>query len=64
LTIQTGVAGQRLYDLACKLDLEGIVAKRAESPYREDARNPHWIKIKNPAYSQKEGRGDLFKKTG
>ena len=24
----------------------------------------HWIKIKNPKYSQKEGREDLFKKAG
>jgi hypothetical protein len=30
-------AGQRLYELACQLDLEGIVAKRADSPYSEDA---------------------------
>jgi bifunctional non-homologous end joining protein LigD len=57
-------SGQRLYELACELDLEGIVAKRADSPYKEDARNPHWIKIKNPANSQKEGRGELFKRAG
>ena len=42
------------------LDLEGIVAKRADSPYQGDARNPHWIK--NPSYSQREGRGDLLKR--
>jgi ATP-dependent DNA ligase len=57
-------AGQRLYELACELDLEGIVAKQASSPYKEDARNPYWVKIENPAYSQKEGRGDLFKRAG
>jgi bifunctional non-homologous end joining protein LigD len=57
-------SGIELFRLACQLDLEGIVAKRASSPYQEDARNPHWIKIKNPAYSQKEGRGDLFKQAG
>jgi bifunctional non-homologous end joining protein LigD len=57
-------AGQRLYKLACELDLEGIVAKQADSPYKENARNPHWVKIKNPTYSQKEGRGDLFKRAG
>jgi bifunctional non-homologous end joining protein LigD len=55
-------SGQRLYELACELDLEGIVAKRADNPYEEDARNPHWIKIKNQAYSQKEGRGKLFRR--
>jgi len=57
-------SGTELYRLACQLDLEGIVCKRADSPYEENARSPHWIKIKNPAYSQKEGRGDLFKKAG
>jgi hypothetical protein len=38
-------------------DLEGIVAKRLNDSY--DARI-RWFKIKNPDYSQKEGRGDLF----
>ena len=57
-------SGRELFRLACQLDLEGIVAKRANSPYEDNARNPHWIKIKNPAYSQKEGRADLFKRAG
>ena len=38
-------------------DLEGIVAKRLADPYGGRVR---WLKIKNPDYSQKEGRGDLF----
>jgi ATP-dependent DNA ligase len=38
-------------------DLEGIVAKRLADPY---APRVSWFKIKNPDYSQKEGRGDLF----
>src|SRR5687767_1215016 len=29
-------ACQRLYELACQLDLEGIVAKRADSRYEDD----------------------------
>jgi hypothetical protein len=33
-------------------------ADTPDSPYQ------HWVKIKNPAYSQKEGRGDLFKRAG
>jgi hypothetical protein len=28
---------------------------------QDNARTPQWIKIKNPRYSQKEGRADLFK---
>jgi bifunctional non-homologous end joining protein LigD len=56
-------AGTELYRLACQLDLEGIVAKKADSPYDDTARGS-WIKIKNPSYSQKEGHGDLFKRVG
>jgi bifunctional non-homologous end joining protein LigD len=56
-------SGIELYRLACQLDLEGIVAKRADSIYEDNPNVRHWIKIKNPAYSQKEGRGDLFKRT-
>ena len=56
-------AGTELYRLACQLDLEGIVAKKADSPYDDNVRGS-WIKIKNPSYSRKEGRGDLFKRVG
>ena len=44
----------------CTNDLEGIVAKRLADPY--DAR-VRWLKIKNPDYSQKEGRAELFNRT-
>jgi len=44
----------------CANDLEGIVAKRLADRY--DAR-VRWLKIKNPEYSQKEGRGDLFERS-
>ena len=54
-------AGTELYRLACQLDLEGIVAKKADSPY-DDKASGSWIKIKNTSYSQKEGRGDLLKR--
>jgi bifunctional non-homologous end joining protein LigD len=56
--------GTALYRLACQLDLEGIVAKRADSRYEDTPNGRNWIKIKNPAYSQKEGTGDLFKRAG
>jgi ATP-dependent DNA ligase len=54
--------GTKLYRLACQLDLEGIVAKRLDSPY-DNARGA-WIKIKNHAYGQKEGRADFFHRAG
>jgi hypothetical protein len=51
--------GRALFDQACALDLEGIVAKLASAPYRP-TQPPHWIKIKNPSYSQAEGRHEFF----
>jgi bifunctional non-homologous end joining protein LigD len=49
--------GRELFHLMCTHDLEGIVAKRLSDPYEPRVR---WLKIKNPDYSQKEGRADLF----
>src|SRR5215831_12555179 len=49
--------GRGLFDLMCTNDLEGVVAKRLADPYDPRVR---WLKIKNPDYSQKEGRGDLL----
>jgi bifunctional non-homologous end joining protein LigD len=49
--------GSELLEAACRLDLEGIVAKRKSDPY--GAETP-WYKIKNPTYTQAEGRRDLF----
>jgi bifunctional non-homologous end joining protein LigD len=54
--------GRTLFQLACREHLEGIVAKRADNPYPSANTKPLWIKIKNPAYSQKEGRGEWFDK--
>jgi ATP-dependent DNA ligase len=53
--------GRELFQKACELDLEGIVAKRKESRYRvTEQPSRDWIKIKNPVYSQAEGRGEMF----
>jgi bifunctional non-homologous end joining protein LigD len=49
--------GRELSNLMCANDLEGIVAKRLADPYDTRVR---WLKIKNPDYSQKDGRSDLF----
>jgi hypothetical protein len=51
--------GRELYEAAQRLDLEGIVAKRKADPYSPQT---IWYKVKNPAYTQAEGRGDLFHK--
>jgi ATP-dependent DNA ligase len=49
--------GRELFELMRDHDLEGVVAKRLADPYRPHTR---WFKIKNPEYSQSEGRGELF----
>jgi bifunctional non-homologous end joining protein LigD len=49
--------GKELFELMCAHDLEGIVAKRLKDPYGSRTR---WLKIKNPRYSQQEGRREMF----
>ncbi len=49
-----------LFEQCCKLDLEGVVAKPKVSPYREVGGRTLWVKVKNPAYTQAEGRRHLF----
>src|SRR5215469_11374533 len=51
--------GHRLFELMCAHDLEGIVAKRLNDGYGSRVR---WLKIKNPSYSQNEGRREFFDK--
>ena len=51
--------GRDLFAAAERLDLEGIVAKRKADPYRAET---VWYKIKSRAYTQGEGRWELFQK--
>jgi bifunctional non-homologous end joining protein LigD len=53
--------GRALYDLVCAQDLEGIVAKRLDAPYRI-VEPLAWRKIKNPTYSQGVGRWEHFRR--
>lgn len=46
-------SGKKFFELIKQRDLEGIVAKPADSPYTKGVK---WYKIRNPRYSQKEGR--------
>lgn len=39
--------GKEFYEIAKKNDLEGIMAKRKKSTYREGVRSEDWVKIKN-----------------
>ena len=53
--------GRPFFEKVCELDLEGIVGKRKTASYRAtDKPSPYWVKIKNPRYSQAEGRDELF----
>ena len=52
--------GVELFEQCCARDLEGIVAKPSESAYRTEGRQAIWIKVKNPDYTQAEGRRELF----
>jgi ATP-dependent DNA ligase len=49
--------GRAFYRLACERNLEGMVAKRKDGVYGQA-----WFKIRNPSYSQYEGRRELFEK--
>jgi bifunctional non-homologous end joining protein LigD len=40
--------GEWLYQQAVSLELEGIVAKRADSVYQMGVRSDNWLKIKRP----------------
>jgi bifunctional non-homologous end joining protein LigD len=51
--------GRALFGAIRKMDLEGIVAKRKSDPYGPSTT---WYKIKNHAYTQGEGRGDVFRR--
>ena len=47
--------GAKFFELVCGEDLEGIICKPKTSRYPFT-----WIKVKNPNYSQSEGRGEMF----
>jgi len=53
--------GEELFLLACREDLEGIVAKWKYGLYDCNGVSS-WIKIKSPAYTQVTGREELFKR--
>lgn len=54
-------SGSDFYRLVRERDLEGIVAKWGYGTYQTAGRTS-WLKIKNPDYSQAEGRHELFEK--
>jgi ATP-dependent DNA ligase len=52
--------GCLLFEQIVKMDLEGIVAKRKDSPYKVTEKpSRYWIKLKNSRYSQSGGAGGV-----
>ena len=49
--------GRDLFAAVERLDLEGVVAKHLADPYTPET---VWRKVRNRAYTQIEGRGELF----
>ena len=54
--------GTALFHRVCKMDLEGVVAKHSFGPYTTERERTTWFKIRNPKYSQMEGREKLFER--
>jgi bifunctional non-homologous end joining protein LigD len=52
------IKGKDLYQVICREDLEGIVAKHKLAPYVTSP--PTWFKVLNPDYTQKRGRREMF----
>ena len=52
--------GRDLFRFVCERDLEGIVGKSAHGTYQQDGSRTSRLKIKNPEYSQIDGRHELF----
>jgi bifunctional non-homologous end joining protein LigD len=55
--------GRLLFEQIVRMDLEGIVCKQKNSPYKVTEKpSRYWIKVKNSRYSQLEGREELFER--
>jgi bifunctional non-homologous end joining protein LigD len=54
--------GTALFERACELDLEGIVAKYRFGHYAADREASTWFKIRNPLYSQMVDRAEHFER--
>lgn len=53
-------SGTRLFEAVCSIDCEGVIAKPKVELYRPEHRPSQWIKIRNPHYSQRQDREELF----
>jgi ATP-dependent DNA ligase len=56
--------GARFLQAAAAMDLEGVVGKYAAGTYQVGEEFTSWVKVRNPAYSQMQGRAELFEARG
>ena len=55
--------GRLLFEQIVAMDLGGIICKQKDSPHNVTEKpSRHWIKVKNPCYSQLEGREEMFER--
>jgi bifunctional non-homologous end joining protein LigD len=54
--------GKWLFQKACELDLEGVVAKQQDGRYVGEREQSTWWKVRNPNYTQIIGREDQFER--
>lgn len=54
--------GEWLFEQACALDVEGIVAKHRDGRYVAEREVSTWVKVRNPNYSQVVGRDEQFER--
>jgi ATP-dependent DNA ligase len=59
-TLHVPAKGVELFQVICREDLEGVVAKHKLAPYAATPQT--WFKILNNDYSQKRGRRELFER--
>jgi len=53
--------GRLFFEQIVKRDLEGVVCKQKDSPYKVTEKpSRYWINVKNSRYSQLEGHQELF----
>jgi len=58
--IVAGVMRRQTQVSLCRASWLGPAAKRKDGIYEADRRQSSWVKVKNPTYSQKDGRWELF----
>jgi bifunctional non-homologous end joining protein LigD len=55
--------GRLLFEQIVRMDLEGIVCKQRNSPYKVTEKpSRYWVKVKNSRYSQLQNREELFER--